>query len=265
LTYMNKSGNKTIAHVYKGQIDTSSSNQLNRVVRMLQESNITFNDLLSTNMVFSKFTRDSNIAMPTAKNGNRLIEMETLEGQQIDLKTDFEDKLEQMAILGTGVPTSMLENINQVAFSRQIVSDNIRFAGRVSSLDSDLENSTTILYRNILKNSSISDELKTITDQIFFKLPRPKVISNTNNSEFLQTLQSAVQIIVDSYIGNNSNNDEKIQKIKEKMVKEIIIKNSPYLDWEDLNNIYKKVLIETNVVEENKNDDNKPSSSNDLF
>ena len=81
LLYMNKSGNKTIAYVRKGPIDVSTGNHVQRTIRMLQESNITFSDLLSTNLSFAKFSRNGNIQLPMAKNGDRLIEFETQEGR----------------------------------------------------------------------------------------------------------------------------------------------------------------------------------------
>jgi hypothetical protein len=250
LNYMNKSGNKNLAHVYKNSIDTSSANQLNRVIRMMQESNITFNDLLSTNMVFSKFTRDSNIALPTAKNGNKLVEMETIEGQQIDLKTDFEEKLEQMAILGTGVPSVILEYVNQVDFAKQIVSANIKFAGRVSSLDSDLEEPTTQLYRILIENSSLPVDAKNAAKTMLFKLPRPKALSNVNGTDFLQNITSMANLIADTLMGQNQNNDEKVQSVKEMVVKEIVKSNTPFLDWGSIEELYHQAQIEVSKLKE---------------
>lgn len=250
LNYMNKSGNKNLAHVYKNTIDTSSANQLNRVIRMMQESNITFNDLLSTNMVFSKFTRDSNIALPTAKNGQKLVEMETIEGQQIDLKTDFEEKLEQMAILGTGVPNVILEYVNQVDFAKQIVSANIKFAGRVSSLDSDLEEPTTQLYRILIDNSSLPVDVKNSAKSLLFKLPRPKALSNVNGTDFLQNITSMANLIADTLMGQNQNNDEKVQSVKEMVVREIVKSNTPFLDWGSIEELYEKAQIDVSKIKE---------------
>ena len=109
LNYINKTGNKTIAHVYKGPVNAFTTNQINRVIRDLQEQNVTFNDLLSPNLVFNKFNRDGNISLPTAKNGNHLVEFETQEGQNIDMSPEYEKELENMAILGTGVPSVIME------------------------------------------------------------------------------------------------------------------------------------------------------------
>ena len=76
-------------------IDVNSSNHIQRVLRQLQESNITFGDLLSTNLSFAKFAPYGSLQIPTARNGDRLVDFETQEGQQIELKPEFEDWLEK--------------------------------------------------------------------------------------------------------------------------------------------------------------------------
>lgn len=245
LNYFNKGGNKTIAHVHKGPIDVSSSNQIQRVTRMMQESNITFNDLLSTNLVFSKFTRDSNIQLPTAKNGDKLVEFEVQDGQSIDMHTDMEDKLEQMALLGTPVPPLLMETINQVDFAKQVVSSHIKFAGRVASYQGDLEEPTTDLYRIILKNSELNEELKTkCINSLYYKLPRPKVLSNANNSDYISTLMSTAETIASIWMGQADQDKPSYAKIKDQLIKGIIMDNAPFFNWNKVGEIFDKAMVE---------------------
>jgi hypothetical protein len=258
LNYMNKSGNKTIAHIAKGPIDVNTSNQLQRVTRMLQESQITFNDLLSTNMIFSKFTRDGNIQLPTSKGGTKLVEFETQEGQDIQMDTEFERWLENLAILGTGVPTVIMEYVNQADFAKQIDSANIRWAGRVSNYQSWFETRTTLLYRNLIRNTtSLSDDLKMkVVNSLKFVLPRPKVLVNANNSEFLQTLQGLAQTVATLIIGENTT-DENDNKLKDKIIEKYVRANSPFFDWEEIDVIVKQAKIE--LIEDELKAPNSPS------
>lgn len=269
LNYINKSGNRTIAHISKGPIDDSSTNQIQRIIRNLQESNVTFNDLLSTNLVFSKFARDSNIAMPRDRNGNRLVEFEVQEGQQIELNTDFENKLEQMAIMGTGVPPVIMEYIGQVDVAKEIVSANIKFAGRVANLQSDLEDSTTILYKKILSNSTLDEEQKRLINTSFnFKLPRPRILANSNNADSLQTLQTMAQLAADIQVGQ-ANEDKNAQREKDFIVQEIVRENSPFFDWNKIEEYHKiakmKVQKEqAELNEKNANDMNANMGGSDM-
>lgn len=253
LNYVNNSGNKTIAHIYKGPIGTVTKNQLDRVVRNLQETNATFNDLISPNLMFAKFARDNRIALPRAKNGNKLVEFETQEGQQVDMGTDYETKLEKMAILGTGVPSSFMDRIDDTQFSRQIISDNINFATKISSYQADLEEPTTALYRKLAENSSLPDVAKQIAvEKLEVKLPRPSVLANSNNSDQLQTLSSLAQLASGVVVGEN-NQDPNAPTLKDKLTKAIVVTNSPFFDWEKVESLYKDIQMEIANISTDQN------------
>lgn len=245
LLYMNNSGSKSIAHIYKGPIDLQSSNQVQRVIRNLQESNITFVDLLSTNLTFNKFARDSRISMPTSKGGQHLVEFETMDGQTVDLHTDLEDKLEQMAIIGTGVPSVIMEYVNQADFAKSITSANIKFAGRIASLQSDLEDPTTKLYEILIRNSGLEEEvINTALADFHFKLPRPKALSSSNSNDFLSNLTQLTDQIVTVMIGESTAGEGDFPKIKDLLKKKIMKKYAPYIDWDDIEDMMKAAKIE---------------------
>ncbi|WP_301067395.1 hypothetical protein, partial [uncultured Duncaniella sp.] len=177
LLYMNKSGNRTLAFVRKGPIDVSYANHIQRTIRQLQESNITFGDLLSSNLSFAKFAPYGALQVPMARNGDRLVDFEVQEGQQIEMKPEFEDWLEKMAIMGTGVPSVILEYTDAADYARSITSGNIKHATRVASFQTDLEEPTTKLYKILIANSNLPDDLKNkVLPHFAYKLPRPRVL-----------------------------------------------------------------------------------------
>lgn len=232
LLYMNKSGNRTLAFVRKGPIDVNSSNHIQRVLRQLQESNITFGDLLSTNLSFAKFAPYGNLQIPTARNGDRLVDFETQEGQQVDLSTDLENWLEKLAIMGTGVPSVILEYTDAADYAKSIVTANVKFAGRVASFQSDLEEPTTELYKRLIINSSLSDELKAKALRGFkFSLPRPRVISNSNMNDYLSSMQQVAQTLADLYLGQDDGSDPNAQKVRNIFIRDTVIDHLPIIDW----------------------------------
>lgn len=256
LNFVNKTGNKTIAHIHKGPIDTYTANQINRVIRDLQDSDITFNDLLSPNLVFNKFNRDGKISIPTSKNGTKLVEFETQEGQTIDMSTEYENKLEAMAIMGSGVPSIIMDYTGSADLAKQYVSANIKYAGRIATHQADLEDPTTDLYKVLINNSTLPPKLKLICQNgLSVKLPRPKVLVNGNDSEFLRTIFETAGLIADVYLGESSNQgDAKKAELRNALVTEIIKMNSPYFDWEAVDNIYTKLEAETSKPRDKKND-----------
>ena len=262
LNYINKSGNKTIAHIHKGPVNAYTSNQINRVVRDIQEQQVTFNDLLSPNLVFNKFNRDGNLAIPTAKNGDRLIDFETQEGQNIDMNPEYEKELENMAILGTGVPSVIMEYAGSADFAKQLVSANIKFAGRIASLQSDLEEPTTILYKSILQDSNLTDAQKIIVmESLEIKLPRPRVLTNSNNNDYVQSIVQTAETIADVALGRDSVQNQETNphgvEIKEKLMYSITKDSAPFVDWDDIDDKIKNITMEVAAKAGDKKEDEK--------
>ena len=263
LNYINKTGNKTIAHIHKGPVNAYTSNQINRVIRDIQEQQITFNDLLSPNLVFNKFNRDGNLAIPTAKNGDRLVEFETQEGQNIDMSPEYEKTLENMAILGTGVPSVIMEYVGSADFAKQLVSANIKFAGRVATLQSDLEEATTELYKRIIQNSNLSDELKVLcSESLSITLPRPRVLTNSNNNDYVQSIVQTSETIADVALGRDSIQNTEANpngvRIKEELMYAITKDSAPFVDWGDIDEKIKSITLK---IATEKNESKKDETS----
>lgn len=270
LLYMNKSGNRTIAYVRKGPIDVSTSNHVQRTIRMLQQSDITFSDLLSTNVSFHKFSRNGNIQLPMAKNGDRLIDFETQEGQDVDLNTQMEEFLKKLAVIGTGVPSVIMEYTDAADYAKSIVTANIKFAGRVATFQSDLEEPTTDLYKALIATSNLPEDLKKkVIPSFKFKLCRPKVLTNSNMSDYLSQMESITTSLARIYLGDNDA-DDKAADIRRRFGKEIASQLLPFVSWGDFGELLEKIKIEAAAEEDldknnNMNEFDTGSSSDDEF
>ena len=269
LNYLNKSGDKTIMHISKGPIDLHTGNQVQRVIRNIQECNITFSDLLSTNLVFNKFGRNQNIVMPTSRSGNRLVEFETQEGQNIDLSSDYEQNLEKQAIMGTGVPSVIMEYVGQTDFAKGFETANIKYSNRIASIQADFEEPLTRLYNELVQASSLADSLKEQVNGHFeFRLPRPKVLAVSNSSDYLGTLQNLLQIISTIEYGDSTNDDQDEVKRKEEFMRIAVRKYAPYIDWDEMDTFKEQAGINYNQFKDklrNSGGDNSESSTGGGF
>jgi len=271
LNYINKTGNKTIAHIHRNPINAFDHNHIQRIIRDIQDQDVTFNDLLSPNLVFNKFNRDGNMVIPTARNGDRVVEFEIQEGQQIDMNPEYEKELENMAILGTGVPSVIMEYAGSADFAKQLVSANIKFAGRVATLQSDLEDPTTDLYRKLCMNSNLTDEQKAICAQsLEIKLPRPRVLLNSNNSDYISNIVQAAEAIADLMLGRDSITNTEMYpdgaRIKELLMKSIVKHDSPFFEWEEFEKMMSDAILDVNQekIERDLNQKKDPSGSDDM-
>ena len=264
LLYMNKSGNKTIAYVRKGPIDVSTGNHVQRTIRMLQESNITFSDLLSTNLSFAKFSRNGNIQLPMAKNGDRLIEFETQEGQEVDMNTPMEEYLEKLAILGTGVPSVIMEYTDAADYAKSLVTANLKFAGRVAAFQSDLEEATTDLYKALLSSSSLEESIRNkAVNSLKFKLSRPRVLTNANMADYLSQVEQVTRSIANMYLGENDETPED-GRVRTEFIKNMAADMLPFISWSKYEEMLKasKIKVTEQLDLDKNSNDNSGSDGN---
>jgi hypothetical protein len=253
LNYINKSADKTIAYVRKGTADVSGRNQAQRVLRNIQESNITFGDIIGdSSLMFHKYAADGNILMPVSRSGNKLVEFERMEGQTVDMSTEYEKELENQALLATGVPPLLIEQANQADFSRAFTTAHVGFAGIVAGLQADLEEPLTALYKRIIENLDIDDRLKILaSNTVEVKLPRPKALSVTSSNEIIESSARFAEQFTNLRYGEvNDDNKEFIQEVRYNIVKN----NAPFIDWTALEELADNIKMEKSKIVNDESD-----------
>lgn len=261
LNYLNKSGDKTVMTVRGGNADFSRKNQAMRIIRNMQEQNIVVSDLLGDcNNIFHKYAADGNIMMPTSRTGQKLVELEKMDGQQIDMNVEWEKEQENEILTAMGVPPLLLDTHLQADFARAFTTAHVGFAGTIAKWDGDLEEPTTQLYKIIIQNLDISEELKTRVLPVFsFKLPRPKFAATQTGVE---SIQQGIQM-ADHYIqlkygeSPNENMKDVIREVKFAIVRE----NCATIPWERYDELAKKIEMEFISIKDDVKDTSMSSDS----
>ena len=182
--------------------------------------------------------------MPKDQAGNRLVEFEVQEGQDIDLNTNYETMLERWCMIALGIPPTVMDYLSDVSVARKIVSDNMKVAGRVATLQTDMEKPITELYKALVENSDMSDEMKTAIQNGFqFKLPRPRILANQNNSEALNTAYQNAQLIANIIVGEDANEPDDM-KLKKSIIEKIVRNESPYIQWGMIDSLVNQAKID---------------------
>ena len=261
LNYVNKSGDKNIAYVKRGKSDIHGSNQVMRVIRGMQESQVTFQDMFNSSMVFHKFAADGNIVMPQSMSGNRLVEFEKMEGQDVNLGTDYEKYLENLAIVGTNIPPLLIEQINNADFAKAYTTAHAGFAGIVAEWQTDFESATTALYKRIIENLDIADSIKQRVLSTFkFKLPRPKALSNTNVNENLGNAVQLAETFVNLKFGEPTDENRNAYNA----AKYAVVKSRcPFIKWDELERVADKAMMESMDIKDETPQDDSLDSGND--
>ena len=250
LNYINKSGDKTIMTVRGGNADISRKNQAMRIIRNIQESNVVVSDIIGdSNNIFHKFSADAGILMPTSRSGQRLVEFEKMDGQQIDMNTDWEKEQENQVLLSMGTPPLMLEQHNQADFAKAFTSAHVGFAGIVAGWQGDLEGPTTELYKRIIANLDISDDIKKKVLPVFsFKLPRPLYSATQTSLDALQSAVSLAEQVTALKYGEPTDDTEKeaVNAAKFGLIKEL----TPCIPWDRYDQIMNRAYLEKKGVKD---------------
>lgn len=249
LNYLNNGGDKTLVHVTSGPIDVATGNKVQRVIRNMQDFRINFSDLLSTSTTFNKFGRYQHILIPTAKNGNHLLDTEVQQGQEFDTNSEYENMLEKQAIMAIGVPSVIMEYVGQTDFAKGFETANIKYANRVASLQADLEDPTSELYDRLIQASTLTDDQKReLKGHVHYRLKRPTVLAVNNSSEQMGTLQNLTQIIASAEYGDDQGQDPIKDKERAIFTRKFMRKYATYIDWAEVEMLKDEAKAENDQI-----------------
>lgn len=241
LTYLSKSADTKIYYVKNSGIDTNVVNKTMEIARDIKAKQLNFTDLLNYNTMVSKIGKGKEIFMPVGKSGERGIEFDILSGQNVDINTDILEMLKQAYINGTGVPSVIMNYINEADYAKTLVMANAKFLGRALSYQLDFNESITNFYRKVLKfTTDIPDE---IINELEFAFTPPKALNNMNISDITSYTENVIEFLVKTTVGEEGEQPEDIGTIKDLIRLELAKEVAPILPWERVEEIKEDCIL----------------------
>lgn len=231
-----RSNDTRVFYVKQSGIDRDVQAQVQRAAREYKENQISFNDVASVNTLMSKAGHAKDMFVATGKSGERPLEIDIVSGQQIDLNTDFIEFLRKNMINGTDVPAVILEYNDSADFARSIDMGHIKYASKICSVQRELSNPCTALYRTLIhfEHPEVTeDELMAIT----YRFNRPKSLAIQNDADVYGNAEQAAAFMVKIICGENT--EKYTDEVKDKMTNYLIanvILPGMY-DWDDLQKV----------------------------
>lgn len=264
VSIVSRSNDQRIYYVKNSGMDTNITNKIQEVARSVKGRQINFMDLLNYNSIISKIGAFKEIFIPVGRSGERGIEFDILQGQDIPLNTDLMESLRNNMITSTGVPAVMMTTqIHDVDFARTLVMLNAKFTGRVISYQLDLNGPTTELYKMIIRhsNTSIPDE---IIESFEFTFNPPKTLNTMNLSDILNNTDQVVGYMLKIITGENADQTPESNRIKDEVYKELSKHYLPMLDWASAEEAIKnaKIRIAQEDMEKKVNSNSNSEDSN---
>lgn len=243
MSIVTQSNDVRVNYVRQSGIDKDVINKVNEMARVRQSRAINLFDLFSYTNMINKIGNGSEMYVPVGKSGERAIETEILQGQEIQLNTELMEWLRTAYILGTGVPSAIMNYLNEADFAKSIETANTRFLGRVVSVQTDLNGSITEWYKDLLRQTTTLDE--SVIETFSYKLQQPSIGNSNLKQELITNFDSIANFYIGLFFGpDNMNNPDFEPHIRE-FRKQLAIDFMPMFKISEIEEKYKQSNIES--------------------
>lgn len=242
ITIISKSNDTRIHYVKNSGNDQDVANAIQSVARSIKERQINFTDLLNYNSMISKIGQNRDIFMPVGRSGDRGIEFDILAGQDVQLNTELMELLRTAFINATGVPSVIMNYINEADYAKTLVMANAKFLGRVVSYQLDFNPKVTELYKKIL--SFTTNIPKETIEEFEFTLSTPKALNTMNMTDLITNADQVIMFMIKSMTGENSTPSDDDNKLKDLLYKKFAKELLPMLPWTTAEKLFEEAQIE---------------------
>lgn len=245
ITILSNSNDQKINYVMSSGIDKNLTNKVQDIIRQKQSRKINVMDLFNYSTLLTKVGNGTEVYIPTGQGQGRPIETEILSGQEVQLNTELMELLRNNYILASGVPSAIMNYLNEADFAKSIETAHSKFNGRVINYQLDLNPSITEFYRAILRWSTNIEE--SVINEINIVLPAPKTNVNTVTSEMISTFTQESDFLVQLYYGDNIDpgKEQEVINFRRRLAR----KHLPVINFDELDEMFeenqKESLAET--------------------
>lgn len=189
---MTRGYDKRVYYVNPG-IEANLTEALMNVINQVKQGNFGIRQIRNNlNQVLNITGRFNDYFILKNPNGDSPVNMEVIQGQNIDIKTDLMNMLEEMAINSTGVPIEIVQTRqNSMDYAIQLTMSNSKFLRLVFKRQAK----ANIFFSRITEKVYNYHFKK--NDMLSFELPPPTFLSVTNNTQFFDNLNNYATHIVE--------------------------------------------------------------------
>ena len=154
--------------------------------------------------------------------------------------------------------------VNEADYAKTLSMANSKFAGRISSLQIDLNAPITEFYKLIIKHSNISIP-ENILDDFEFAFNPPRTLNNINTGDMISNVEQIIAMAIKAATGENADQTDFNNQIKDKMYNTLMRNFLPQIDWDFVDAAYKdaKLELEEKAANDKAKKVNKTDNSSD--
>lgn len=178
LGVMTRSNDKRVYYV-KQSVETNITKTLLKTINEIKKSNFGIRQIENINNVLNITGRYNDYIIPRGADGSSPVDFEVMQGQDIPIKTELMEILEEAAINITGVPLEIIQNRISADYAIQLTMQNSKFLRFVYSRQSDYQEQLSALFTKIYNYEFGTNIGLKVT------LPPPLFINLTNTNQLI--------------------------------------------------------------------------------
>ena len=252
----------TIAMLTRGQdhrvyyvrqnVEQNIAQTLINVINQIKKQNFNIMQIESMNSILGIIGKYNDFVIPVGPSGDYPVQMEVMQGQDINPQSDFLEKLEEQTINATGYPLEYINARNTVDFASQLTMTNTKVMRMTfkyqAKTEKDLGEIATIIY-----NCEYNSEGKENPIKINCVLPSPITLNINNLNQILEIVNQQADAF--SQLEYPDENDENIT-LKRNIYKQKYVKYKlgTYVKQNELDIIKAQADFDFNMQQKPKDD-----------
>lgn len=254
MSIITKSNDTRLTYIRQGNVDKDIVSQVQSVARSLKQRQMNFTDFMSSNAtgLINKVGAGKDVFIPVGMSGEKAIDFDTLAGQDVNLNTDLMEMLRSGYITATGVPSVLMNYINEADYVKTLVMAHSKYVGLVIGHQYNFNHSLTELYKKIML--CCTDIPEEVVSSFKFVLSPPKAANNINMTDLIANSSQIASEFVKVLVGDNSE-DAADPYIKDYLYAEIFKEYLPMINWSRMEDLKKAATIKaaSKVTKQNSN------------
>lgn len=178
LAIMTRGNDKRVYYV-RQSVESNISKTLLKTINEIKKSNFGIRQIENINSVLNITGRFNDYIIPRGSDGQSPIEFEVMQGQNIEIKTELLNLLEESAVNVTGVPIELIQNRQSPDYAMQLTMSNSKFLRFVYSRQSNFQEQLSRLFTKLYNMEFNSNTSIKVT------LPPPLFINVTNTNQLI--------------------------------------------------------------------------------
>lgn len=245
-----RSQDKRVYYV-KQNVEQNVARTLLNVINQLKKGNMGMRQLENMNTIFNIIGKYNDHIIPMSQSGDAPIQMEVMQGQQIDTPTEMLERMEDAAVSSTDVPLEFIQSVNNVDYAARFTMSNSKFLRKVFKRQRICQKHFTLIFRK-LYNYEYNENDTTMK----ILLPAPAFLAMSNSQQLIDNVKNYAQAISEIVFKPDEN-----EEVKQEFLNNFIRNQlGTYIDFSQIDEMitYSRMVVssrENNTMDVEISDD----------